>query len=404
MANAIITVPGLEIFTAEIEESCPIIEDARSTQEGLKGRQGGKLKVAIPDPGRTFVKKGGVPTIGAGADIENTEVKEFSREFTVAVATNAATISSLQKVVDIDSFEKEVADPRSPELGASIQETIISESALYADAAFVVDGTSADFDGFGLLSDMAGELADSRCGGELVGYMSGKIKSKIAKKGLSLFNQEAISGELYRKAKIGEYANVMWKNTPMLVVTTGATPASTTVSAQPSEGSDTIVLASANITTATTIKAGTVFTVAGVKKCDVLGHTMAEDKAFVVLADATGGAGTVSVKVSEMNATGAHKNVSALPAATAAVTFKVAANKSYAVVWAFQKGNVELSSVKLDDSGLEEVSAKSPSGKLEMSAIVHGDVNRNGTYRFDIAFLSGAVDSRRACLGLIKLD
>ena len=39
-----------------------------------------------------------------------------------------------------------------------------------------------------------------------------------------------------------------------------------------------------------------------------------------------------------------------------------------------------------------------------MSAIVHGDVNRNGTYRFDIAFLSGAVDSRRACLGLIKLD
>ena len=57
MANSIITVPGLEIFTAEIEESCPIIEDTRSTQEGLKGRQGGKLKVAIPDPGKTFVKK-----------------------------------------------------------------------------------------------------------------------------------------------------------------------------------------------------------------------------------------------------------------------------------------------------------------------------------------------------------
>lgn len=36
MANSIITVPGLEIFTAEIEESCPIIEDTRSTQEGLK--------------------------------------------------------------------------------------------------------------------------------------------------------------------------------------------------------------------------------------------------------------------------------------------------------------------------------------------------------------------------------
>ena len=404
MANSIITVPGLEIFTAEIEESCPIIEDTRSTQEGLKGRQGGKLKVAIPDPGKTFVKKGGVPTIGSGADIENTDVKEFYREFTVSVATNAATIDSLSRVTDIDSFEREVANPRSAELGAGIQEAIIGESGLYSDSAFVADGTSASFDGFGLLSEMAGSLSDSRCAGELVGYMSGKIKSKIAKGGLKLFNENAIAGELYRKAKIGEYENVMWKNTPMPVITTGALPTSTTVSAKPTEGSDTIVLASANITTATTIKAGTVFTVANVSKCDVLGHVMAEDKAFVVQEDATGGSGTISLKVTEMNATGAHRNVSALPAASAAVTWKTAANKQYALVWAFQKGNVELSSVKLDDSGLEEVSAKSPSGKLVMSAIVHGDVNRNGTYRFDIGFLAGAVDSRRVALGLVQLN
>ena len=404
MANSIITVPGLEIFTAEIEESCPIIEDTRSTQEGLKGRQGGKLKVAIPDPGKTFVKKGGVPTIGSGADIENTDVKEFYREFTVSVATNAATIDSLSRVTDIDSFEREVANPRSAELGAGIQEAIIGESGLYSDSAFVADGTSASFDGFGLLSEMAGSLSDSRCAGELVGYMSGKIKSKIARGGLKDFNENAIAGDLYRKAKIGEWDNVMWKNTPMPVITTGALPTSTTVSAKPTEGSDTIVLASANITTATTIKAGTVFTVANVSKCDVLGHVMAEDKAFVVQEDATGGSGTISLKVTEMNATGAHRNVSALPAASAAVTWKTAANKQYALVWAFQKGNVELSSVKLDDSGLEEVSAKSPSGKLVMSAIVHGDVNRNGTYRFDIGFLAGAVDSRRVALGLVQLN
>lgn len=404
MANSIITVPGLEIFTAEIEESCPIIEDTRSTQTGLRGRKGGKIKVAIPDPGHTFVKKGGIPTIGNGGDITNTDVKEFEREFTVCVATNAAGINSLEKVVDLDSFENEVAAPRSPELGASVQEAIISESGLYSDSVFVEDGTSASFDGYGLLSDMAGALQDARCGGELVGYMSGRMKSKIAKKGLNMFNQEAIAGELYRKAKIGEYSNVMWKNTPMPVLSLGAAPASTTVSAQPTEGSDTIVLASSNITTATVIKAGSIFTVAGVLKCDVLGHEMADDKVFVVQADATGGSGTISLKVGEINATGAHKNVSALPAATAAVTWKHTANKKYALIWAFQKGNVELDSVKLDDSGLEEVSAKSPSGKLEMSAVVHGDVNRNGTYRFDVAFLSGAVDSRRVSLGYIQLN
>jgi hypothetical protein len=79
MANTIVTVPGLEIFTAEIEESCPILEDCRSTQEGLKGRQGGKLKVVIPDPGKTVTTKGRIPTIGAGGDIENNDIKEFER-------------------------------------------------------------------------------------------------------------------------------------------------------------------------------------------------------------------------------------------------------------------------------------------------------------------------------------
>lgn len=404
MANSIITVPGLEIFAAEIEESCPILEDCRTTNKGLRGREGGKLKVAIPDPGHTFVKKGGIPTIGAGGDIEDLSIKEFQREFTVCVATNACAMSSLERVTDIDSFEKEVADPRSPELGAGVQDYIIDAGGFYSDSVFVADGTSSTFNGYDLLSEMSGSLADSRCAGELVGYMSGKIKSKITAGGLKLFNENAIAGELYRKAKIGEYANVMWKSTPMPVITIGALPASTTVSAAPSEGSDTIVLASANITTATTIKAGTVFTVANVSKCDVLGHVMDEDKAFVVQEDANGGSGTISLKVTEMNATGAHRNVSALPAASAVVTWKLTANKKYALVWAWQKYNVNLDSVKLDDSGLEEFNAKSPSGKLELSCVVHGDQNRNGSYRFDCAFLPGAVDSRRVALGYIQLN
>ena len=404
MANSIITVPGLEIFAAEIEESCPILEDCRTTNKGLRGREGGKLKVAIPDPGHTFVKKGGIPTIGAGGDIEDLSIKEFQREFTVCVATNPCALTSLERVTDIDSFESEIANPRSPEMGAGIQDYVIGAGGFYSDSVFVADGTSATFNGYDLLSEMGGSLADTRCGGDLVGYMSGKIKSKITAGGLKMFNENAIAGELYRKAKIGEYANVMWKSTPMPVISIGALPASTTVSAKPSEGSDTIVLASANITTATVIKAGTVFTVANVSKCDVLGHVMDEDKAFVVQEDATGGSGTISLKVTEMNATGAHRNVSALPAASAVVTWKLTANKKYALVWAWQKYNVNLDSVKLDDSGLEEVNAKSPSGKLELSAVVHGDHNRNAFYRFDCAFLPGAVDSRRVALGYIQLN
>lgn len=404
MDNSIATVPGLEIFALEIEESCPIIEDTRTTQEDLKGRQGGKLKVVIPDPGRTVVKKGGVPTIGAGGDITNTDIVEFEKEFEVAVATNAGSLDSLEETVDIDSFEKEIVAPRAPELGAAIQEDIIASSAFVTDSVFVADGTSETFDGYDLLSKMGGSLMDSRCGAEKVGYMSGSVYAKIAKTGLKLFNENAISGELYREAKIGKYANVMWKYASMPVITVGTLPASTTVSAQPTEGSDTIVLASSNISNSTTIKAGTAFTVASVKKCDVLGHVTGEDKAFVVLEDATGESGTITLKVGEINAKGAHKNVSALPASNAAVTWLQTSGKSYAVVFAFQKGNIEMSSVKLNNSGLKEVSAPSPSGKIIMSAVVHGDVNRVGTYRFDAAYLAGMVDSRRVAVVFIQLD
>ena len=404
MANSIATVPGLEIFALEIEEACPIIEDTRTTQEGLKGRQGGRLKVVIPDPGRTFVKKGGVPTIGPGGDITNTDITEFEKELVVSVATNAGALDSLEETVDVDSFEKEIAAPRAPELGASIQNDIVEGAVFESDTAVFADGTDASFDGYNLLSLLGGALMDARCGSEKSGYMSGSVYAKIAKTGLKLFNENAIAGELYREAKIGKYANVMWKYASMPTVTLGAAPASTTVSAAPSEGAEQIVLASANINTGTTIKAGSVFTVANVYKCDVLGKATPELKSFIVKEDATGGSGTITLKVTAINAKGAHKNVTALPAQGATVTWKHTANKTYALVLSLQKGNIEMSSVKLNNSGLQEVSAPSPSGKIIMSAVVHGDENRNATYRFDAAYLAGVVDSRRVAIGYIQLD
>lgn len=405
MANAFVTSAGLEVFALEIEEACPIIEDTRSTQKGLKGREGGKLKVVIPDPGSTVVKKGAVPQIGSGGDITSTEITEFEREFEVSVATNAGSLDSLEETTDIDSFEKEVAAPRATELGASVQDDIVSNTCFVADSAVVVDGTQSTFDGYNLLSELGGILADARCGGEKVGYMSGKVKSKIAKTGLNLFNTNAIADDLYRKAKIGEYSNVMWKNTPMPIITASAAIASCTVSAAPSEGAESITLAASGITTSTTLKAGTVFTVANVNRCDVLGHDMGELKSFIVLEDVTASAaGSITVKVGAINAKGGHKNVTALPAASAAVTFKLTGGKHYAVVYAFQKGNIEMSGVKLKNSGLDEVSAPSPSGKVIMSAVVHGDVNRLATYRFDTAYLAGMVDSRRVAVGFIQLD
>lgn len=394
MANNIVTREQLEVFAEQINEKCPVLEDCRSTQVGLKGRDGKKIKVVIPDPGTTIVKKGGLAVIGAGGDITNTDINEFEKEFEISTATNACTIDSMEEVTDIDSFEREISGPRCASVGAGIEQAVISESFPVADSAYVT--TTADF---GLLADMAGDLDDSRVGGDLVGFMSGTIKAKIAKSGSEKFNAEGIVGDLYRMAKIGEYANVAWKKTAMPIVEVSAAAPSAITAVNGAAGTLTVTVASG-----AKFPKGYAFKVNGIYKKDVLGNDTAIEKVFV-LQEAVTATGTSAVfKVGEFSTTGAHANVSALPTISSTITGLLTNGKKYAVVWAWQKGNVEFDSVKLSSAGLEEVSGNSANGKIVMSAVVDGEgKNRQGLYRFDAAYIAGAVDSRRAVLGYVQL-
>lgn len=397
MANSIITREQLEVFAEQINESCPVLEDARSTQTGLKGRDGKKIKVAIPDPGTTVVKNGGIPVIGT--DVNLTDIAEFEKEFEVAVATNVVALDSLEAVVDVDSFEKEISGPRCASVGAGVEEDVIGKSYTVADSAYVT-AVGNSFDGFGVLADMAGDLDDSRVKGDLVGYMSGMIKAKIAKSGSEKFNAEGIVGDLYRQSKIGEYANVAWKKTAMPIVeVTAAAPSAITAVSQ-ANGTITVTTASG-----ASYPKGYAFKISGIYKKDVLGKNTGIEKVFI-LQEAVTATGTSAVlKVGEFSATGAHANVSELPAAGDTIVGMLSNNKKYAVVWAFAKGNLEFSPVKLSAAGLDEVSASAANGKVTMSAVLDGSAsNRQGIYRFDAAYIAGAVDSRRAVVGYIQLN
>lgn len=401
MANNLVTREELEVFTERVNESCPILEDARNLNKTIKGKKGGKIAVSIPDPGTTVVTRGRIPIIGApgsGADITNTDINEFEKEFQVCVASNACTIDAMEEVTGIDSFEQEIVSPRCASVGAGVQADIVGSSFPVADSAYVA-ALGSSFDGFGLLSDMAGDLDDSQIQGELVGYMSGTIKAKIAKSGAEKFNAEGIVGELYRQAKIGEYANVMWKKAAMPIVETSAASAPSAITGIAGDrGEITVTVASG-----AKYPIGYAFKITGIMKKDVLGGDTAMEKVFI-LKEAVTASGTSAVfKVEPFSATGAHANVSRMPTTSDKPTALLEASKSYAVVWAFMKGNLAFNAVKLPSSGLDEVSAASGNGKVIMSAIVDGDKNHEGTYRFDAAYIGGAVDSRRAVVGYIKL-
>lgn len=397
MANNLVTREELEVFAEQINESCPILEDAVLISADVKGKKGGKVTVVIPDPGTTVVTRGRLATIGApgsGADITNTDIVEFEKTFEICAATNACTIDAMEEVTGIDDFEKEISGPRCASVGAGIQADIVTEGFTVSDSAYVT--TAADF---GLLADMAGDLDDSQVKGEFVGYMSGKIKSKIAKSGSEKFNAEGIVGELYRQAKIGEYANVNWKKSAMPIVTTSAAVAPSAITGIDGDrGEITVTVASG-----AKYPLGYAFKIAGIMKKDVLKNDTAMEKVFI-LKEAVTASGTSAVfKVEPFSATGAHANVSRMPTTSDKPTALLGASKSYAIVWAFQKGNVGVKGVKLPASGLEEVNAASSNDKVVMSAVVDGDKNRQGTYRFDAAYIGGGVDSRRSVVGYVEL-
>lgn len=401
MANNLVTREELEVFAEQINESCPILEDAVLIKADVKGKKGGKVAVTIPDPGVTVVTRGRIPVIGApgsGADITNTDIVEFEKVFEICVASNACTIDAMEEVTGIDDFEQEISGPRCASVGASQQADIVLNGFVVADSAYVTE-LGAGFDGFGLLSDMAGDLDDSQIKGELVGYMSGKVKSKIAKSGSEKFNSEGIVNDTYRYAKIGEYSNVMWKKSAMPIVETSAAVAPSAITAVNGERGEITV----TVANGAKYPVGYAFKIPGIMKRDVLKGVTAMEKVFI-LQEAVNATSTSAVfKVEPFSDTDAHANVSRMPTTSDKPVALLAANSIYAIVWAFMKGNVGVKGVKLPSSGLEEVSAKSSNDKVVMSAIVDGDKNRNGTYRFDSAYIGGGVDSRRAVVGYIKL-
>jgi len=401
-----ITTAQLDILSVAVEKYSPILEDVRSSQKGLKGRTGGLLRVVIPDSGSVVITENGV------RDITNETLgnEEFSKDLRISSANTAFSATALERVTNVDDFDKEIVQPRAVNYGETVNETIIDKAYTVAGIAQTEALATLNFDD---LATTAGKLRENRAT-NLVGYMSPTVAAKLGSKGANgSFLPPAILEPMYKDCQIGRFANVQWKESKMPVFTVGAANVMDddwvidTAGADGTAGTITLDDASGTtITGSTVIKKGSVFTIAGVYAKDVLGKNTTNLKAFVVQEDATGtSGGKITLKVGAFSDTGAHANVSTMPVATNKPTpVNCGAAKTYSVVFVFEKGNIEYDAVELNTAGFESVSVSGIDSKIKTTALVSGDINTlTAKYRIDSAFVTGGIDDRRAALLFVEI-
>ena len=402
-----ITTAQLDILSVAVEKYSPILEDVRSSQKGLKGRTGGVLRVVIPDSGSVVITENGMRDISA-VDLSN---EEFSKDLRVSSANTSFSATVLERVKNVDDFDKEIVQPRAVNYGETINEKIIDKAYTVAGIAQTAALASLDFDA---LATTAGKLRENRAT-NLVGYMSPTVAAKLGSKGSNgSFLPPAILEPMYKDSQIGRFANVQWKESKMPVFEVKAANVMADDWVIDTSGVDgdagTILIddgsSTKKISGSTVIKKGSVFTIAGVYAKDVLGKDTTNLKAFVVQEDATGTAeGKITLKVGAFKNTGAHANVSKMPVATnVPVPVNCGAAKTYSVVFVFEKGNIEYDAVELNTAGFESVTVSGIDSKIKTTALVDGDINTlTAKYRIDSAFVTGGIDDRRAALLFVEI-
>lgn len=277
---------------------------------------------------------------GDGAAITPEDTTQTSVPLTLSHQYRVpAFLTTKELSLSVDDFTMQVAEPAMSQLASLIESGLMAEAyrGVYNEV-----GTAGTIPAAALTYLQAnGRLTEGlaptskRC---IVATPDAHLTVVDANKGLFQSSSEIASQ--YREGRMGTGLGMEWyENTLVPIHTNGNKVAGVTVSASPTEGSSTITFAS--LAAADTFKAGTVFTIANVNRVHPESKvTTGKLQQFVITADATSAGATLAVTVSPafFSATsGAQQNITALPAAAAAVTIVGAASSSLAKNIAFHK-------------------------------------------------------------------
>lgn len=288
-------------------------------------RQGAKvgdtLKVRLPNQ----------YTVRTGANLAAQDTVESSVELKVQTQKGVdLNFTSVDLTMNLDDFSERIIEPAMSVLAANIEADAmgmyrdvynqVTNTGQPASFAHVLQARKILVDNLAPLNGRTCNL-NTQDNVDLVDALKGLFNDKAT---ISRQNREGFMG---RTAGFDFMENTLWPShqrgagNGYLVNGAGQTGASLAVN-----------------TGAGQVKAGDVFTIAGVFRVHPETKQPTKDlQPFVATADHAGGAGTIQISPAIVTS-GARQNVSGSPAAGAAITFAGTANQPHGISLAYQKG------------------------------------------------------------------
>lgn len=209
----------VKYFSAAVDDALPYIKGHRSyLKDQLEGKKFGQsYTFYIPDPG--------VATVGTtDLDISSMIKSTYERPVTATIVDGKAAVelTAWEKMNDIESFVREIANPRGRRLAAEIEADVIKNAWKVSDGAIVVPAASF---GIGIFQSIASRLRGVKVAGKKIGYAHPTVFGDAATKFLANFVPSPIQSKIYNDVYLGRYAGCEWiEENFMPVVSVGALP------------------------------------------------------------------------------------------------------------------------------------------------------------------------------------
>ena len=411
MAN-VLTVQSLnDKFTAAVLDSSNFIKESKNWAKDLfkKGtRPGTTATLYFDGMGATEVTDDISGANAMNIADMNGDVKQYGVELVVGNAKGKVSWTEVEERFKMGTIDADLIKPTANAMAEKIVRQTINNSYLRSTGVVVAekDNTTGQSGSFLALASAVASLRKMRTGMTLVGHLDsdtmGYLASLPVTAGVGHFDavSEKLS-EMYGDAAIGTFHRCPFIDEPFMptITTASGNPGSgCTVSAVVS-GAGAYQIGITGIATAvSSIKAGSVFTIAGVNRCTGAGTPLMNSPyAFVVQEDVTGVSSAAVVKVLPLYFQGAGyiPTVSVEKIAVgAAVTWLTQPDKTYAVGIIRAREALNWTPIEmLDIRGAENGSTTVPT--MSFHTAFDGNINdATNTGRLDAVFCGKIVDPR----------
>lgn len=293
-----------------------------------------------------------------GATRQNQDVIETSTNITIDKRKHVSWKFSTQDLtLTVDEYSERYIKPAMIALANKVDVDLCTEGARKFFHRVGTPGTTPD--GFQAVSDVSERMDEASIPDDGMRRLivNPAARWKMANGMQSIYNAEIVGGA-FRKGRLGNIAGLEIYGTQNIHRHTTGDHGGTPLVNNASFSNDTNTVAIDGASTSTTgyLKAGDVFTIAGVNRVnDVSKEDSGELQQFVVLEDAdTNGSGEVSVTVyptlndGSTSSTAAYQTVSDLPADNAAITVVGTADTPYPQNLGFHRNALALVTCPLE--------------------------------------------------------